>query len=137
MRRALDPTMERARHVIPGYEPGSGTQGAFKIAPFGDQLRIVASDGRDWDEAGLPRPAWEHVSVSLERRTPTWKEMEWVRDQFWEPEECVMQLSVPRAQHINHHPYCLHLWRPVGVDIPLPPSITVAPTTARVGQPGG
>jgi len=22
---------------------------------------------------------------------------------------------------VNIHPYCLHLWRPVGQDIPLPP----------------
>lgn len=128
MKKALDATMERARYQIPGYEmDGDGLQGAFKIAPFGDRLRIVSSDGRDWDEAGLPHPAWEHVSVSLERRCPTWTEMEWVRDQFWEPDELVVQFSVPRAQHVNHHPFCLHLWKPIGVAIPLPPSITVAP----------
>ena len=83
------------------------------------------SEGED---AGLPLPRWEHVSVSLARRCPTWTEMEWVRDQFWEPHECVVQFSVPRAVHISHHPYCLHMWRPIGIEIPLPPSITVAPT---------
>jgi hypothetical protein len=47
--------------------------------------------------------------------------MEFVRDLFWEPEELVLQLSVPRSLHVDFHPHTLHLWRVVGVEIPLPP----------------
>lgn len=90
MRATLSPSMDRARYVIPGYEP--------------------------------------EFSGPLARRTPTWREMEWVRDQFWEPEELVVQFSVPRSQHISYHDYTLHMWKPIGVELPLPPSITVAPT---------
>ena len=122
--------MQRAR-IIAGplsSEPSSRPHGAFAISgPLAMQLRIVASDGLDWTDAGLPLPAWEHVSVSLARRCPTWAEMEWVREQFWSDDELVIQLSVPRAKHINLHQYTLHLWRPVGVTIPLPPASTVAP----------
>jgi len=132
VRRELDPSMERARHLLPDLDDaGSGPQGAFRIAPFGMRLNIIASDGRDWIEAGLPLPIWEHVSVSLANRTPTWREMEWVRDQFWEPDELVVQFSVPREQHVSWNDFTLHMWKPLGVVIPLPPSITVAPAKAR------
>jgi hypothetical protein len=33
---------------------------------------------------------------------------------------------VPKTDHRNLHPNCLHLWKPVGVEIPRPPSDTVA-----------
>ena len=129
MRSQLHPGVERHRIVSHHYtDPGSGSQGAFSLpGPEGMTLLVVASDGRDWAETGMPFPAWEHVSVSLHRRCPTWREMEWVREQFWNDDETVMQLSVPRADHISLHPYCLHLWRPIGVEIPRPPALTIAP----------
>lgn len=74
---------------------------------------------------------WEHVSISLPRRCPTWAEMCRMKDLFWEPDEAVMQLHPPTDDYVNYHPFCLHLWRPgddaVGA-IPLPPSILVGPT---------
>jgi hypothetical protein len=48
-----------------------------------------------------------------------------VKDLFWEPEDCVMQLHPRRSEYINNHPYVLHLWRPVRDRIPEPPSIYV------------
>jgi len=134
MRRKLSSRVERDRITSGDYgtEPGSGPQGKFYLSgPLGTRLCVVASDARDWDECGLPEPRWEHVSVSTERRCPTWKEMEFVRDCFFEPDETVLQFSVPRAAHLNHHPYCLHLWRPIGIEIPMPPPITVAPKDAE------
>lgn len=80
-------------------------------------LRVVVSDGRDWD----------HISVSLETRCPSWAEMCFVKDLFFEPHEVAMQLHPAKADYVNHHPYCLHLWRPQAKRIPLPPSIFVGP----------
>lgn len=103
-----------------------GMQGAFHI-PFSGglsgtvHLRAIAHDGRDWEQHGFPPPAWEHVSVSLTTRCPTWDELEHVRLLFWGPEETVLQLHVPRTLHVNRHPHCLHLWKPIGFEIPLPP----------------
>jgi hypothetical protein len=98
--------------------------GAFimpsKNAPKGTNLRIIASTGD-------PEVPWEHVSVSLEKRCPTWDEMAYVKDLFWLSSETVMQLHVPQAEHKNLHPFTLHLWRPWHVEIPRPPSFTVAP----------
>jgi hypothetical protein len=81
------------------------------------QMKIVFSNGLDW----------EHVSVSVIDRCPTWEEMEEVTRRFWAPEDTVMQLHVPVADHKNCHPYFLHLWRPMTAAIPRPPSIMVAP----------
>lgn len=74
-------------------------------------LRVVASDGLGWD----------HVSVSLPTRTPTWAEMELVRKLFFRDDEVVLQFGVPLSNHINIHNFCLHWWRPQGVEIQLPP----------------
>jgi hypothetical protein len=70
---------------------------------------------------------WEHVSVSHPDRCPTWDEMSDIKRRFWETTDAVMQLHVPEEHHKNFHPYCLHLWRPLSLMIPLPPSVMVAP----------
>lgn len=86
-------------------------------------LRVIATDGVGVDagEGG----GWEHVSVSLPDRCPTWDEMCYVKSLFWDVEDCVLQFHPPESRYVNNHPYCLHLWRPTGVDIPTPPTITV------------
>jgi hypothetical protein len=91
-------------------QPESG--GYFKV----DRLHIIAS----WDLG------WDHVSVSLNDRCPTWDEMEKVKRLFFRDHETAFQLHVPTQEHINIHPYCLHLWRPHGVAIPRPPQAMVA-----------
>lgn len=92
--------------------PRPSEGGAFKLRG----LMVIASWGGGWD----------HVSVSRPDRCPTWEEMERVKRAFFRPEECAMQLHVPPADHINAHPFCLHLWRPHDVLIPLPPKWMVA-----------
>ena len=64
---------------------------------------------------------WDHVSVSLIDRCPTWKEMCMVKDLFFEPEEIVIQYHPPKSVYINNFPFVLHLWRQQGVEIQLPP----------------
>jgi hypothetical protein len=87
------------------------------------QMKVIFSNGG----------GWEHVSVSVIDRCPTWEEMEDVKRRFWEDSDTVMQLHVPVKDHRNCHPYCLHLWRPTnGQEIPRPPGIFVAPETATV-----
>jgi hypothetical protein len=76
---------------------------------------VIASDG-----AG-----WEHVSVSRKDRCPTWEEMCQIKDTFWDDEDVVMQFHVPAKDHVNNHPYCLHLWRPKGTNVLRPDSIMV------------
>lgn len=79
-------------------------------------LRVIASNGDGWD----------HVSVSLAHRCPTWEELEFVKRFFFKPDEVAMQLHLPPSDHISLHPHCLHIWRPHDVMIPLPPKEMVA-----------
>jgi hypothetical protein len=91
-----------------------GNNGVFhismKFSHLSANLRIIASDGNLWD----------HVSVSTPNRCPTWKEMNYVKDLFWDPEDCVVQFHPPKSNYVNNHPYTLHLWRPQTFEIMLP-----------------
>lgn len=78
-------------------------------------VKVIAATGIGWD----------HVSVSKRKSCPTWEEMNYIKDLFFEEDEVVMQLHVAKTSHINLHEYCLHLWRPQEENIPLPPEIMV------------
>lgn len=96
-----------------GSSRSDGNNGVF-IVPYGNEfgdLRVIISDGMGWD----------HASVSTETRCPTWEEMSYIKNLFFEDEETVMQLHPPKSQYINQHEYCLHLWSKHGYEIPLPP----------------
>jgi len=99
-------------------DPSFGNNGAFELklnTPGRPRLFAIASDG-----AG-----WEHVSVSTPFRCPTWEEMCWIKDQFWGPEDCVVQFHPPRSEYVNVHQFCLHLWRPTTGEIVTPPALLV------------
>lgn len=104
--------------------------GAFALpSPVdGEPLRCMVSAG---DPAG-GKYGWDHVSVSRAERCPWWEEMDFIARTFFRQTEAAMQLHVPPSDHVNYHPYCLHLWRPTGLKkIPLPPSIMVGPDSAK------
>lgn len=86
------------------------------------RLVIVASDGL----------GWEHVSVSVRDgkrvRTPVWDEMAHVKDVFWDDEDVVVQFHPRRSEYVNCHENVLHLWRPVGIELPTPDPILVGPS---------
>lgn len=94
--------------------------GVYIFPCLGQTLRAIACEAAP--DLGVD---WEHVSVSLSSRCPTWEEMCAVKDIFWEPEDTVMQLHPPRSQYINCHPHVLHLWRPASEKIPMPPRFAV------------
>ena len=68
---------------------------------------------------------WEHVSVSLPTRTPTWEEMCKVKDLFWNEDQVVIQFHPKKKDYVNNHSFCLHLWRDATQEIKTPPSILV------------
>jgi hypothetical protein len=118
--------VERGRDQTPDfYTARNDKRGRFFVKYEGKRFCIIASDGSDWEVLGLDPPAFEHVSVSMPGRCPKWTEMCEVKDWFWGPEEVVVQYHPPRSQYVNRHPNCLHLWKPIGVEVPLPPSVTV------------
>lgn len=64
---------------------------------------------------------WEHVSISKRGCTPSWDEMCFFKDLFWKEDETVVQFHPGRSSYVNMHKHCLHLWRPIDREIPLPP----------------
>ena len=55
---------------------------------------------------------WNHVSVSLKGRDPTWMEMCFIKDLFFEPEDVCIQFHPKKSEYINLHKHCLHIWQP-------------------------
>lgn len=99
---------------------GDEGNGCFKVFVGGRSFFVIASDGGGWD----------HVSVTpcnKKRQTcPTWEEMCAIKDMFFEPEEEAVQYHPAKSQYVNHHPYCLHIWRPNdGREIVVPPTVCV------------
>ena len=92
--------------------------GVFYIKRGGAQFIIIASNGS-------AETAWEHVSARVVEwkgeRSPTWSEMCWLKDLFWDEEECVVQYHPPRSEYVNNHPFALHLWSPINAGLPRPP----------------
>lgn len=70
---------------------------------------------------------WEHVSVCPYKSTkiPSWEDMCKIKDIFWNEDECVVQYHPPKSEYVNNMSNCLHLWRPIDVEMPMPPSIFV------------
>lgn len=101
----------RITQGVMGSDASYGNNGVFQISRESGTLNIIASDGM----------GWEHVSVSLEDRTPTWDEMCFIKDLFWNVDETVIQYHPKKSEYINKHPFCLHLWKRVDSDYELPP----------------
>jgi len=94
-----------------------GNNGGFILPGPMRTLHAIASDGI----------GWEHVSVSAEHSCPTWEEMSWAKNLFWDHEDCVVQYHPPESDYVNFHPHCLHLWRPTDVRMPRPPAFAIGP----------
>jgi len=106
----------------PVLPPGSGNNGCFRISLYNKPntyLFVIASDGL----------GWEHVSIVYinngKPQLPSWTMMCKIKDMFWSEDDLVVQYHPPKSQYVNNHEHCLHLWKPVGVEIPLPPAVLV------------
>lgn len=105
-----------------------GNNGCFKVPHpkiDGYYFSCLSSSGN----------GWEHVSVVIAsnrrkvERCPTWEEMCFIKELFWEDTEPVVQIHPPKAHHVNNHAYCLHMWRSTDKEMPLP-------SPYMVGMPG-
>lgn len=110
LKKTLDSVLGNGNAIIWG---GDGVSGI--ICSKAGNIGFIAS----WGEG------WEHVSISLKKRCPTWEEMCFFKDIFWNDNECVIQYHPPRKNYVNCHKYCLHLWRPINEQVPMPPKILV------------
>ncbi len=119
--------LEKHRCVVAGpyvnemhvSDSSYGFNGLFRFMLKGFMIRCIASDGM----------GWEHVSVTIEgdARPPKWHIMCAVKELFWDDEAWVVQFHPAKSEYVNHHPGCLHLWRPTDKKMPTPDSIMVGP----------
>lgn len=93
-----------------GSDESYGNNGQFLFKRKNKKLFVQVSDGAGWD----------HVSVSLKHRCPTWDEMCWIKDLFFDDEETVVQFHPRKSDYINNNPYTLHLWKNQRFDYQLP-----------------
>lgn len=103
----------RRKHPTLPDSEGQSDYGYFEV----DGLCVIASSGMGWD----------HVSVSLPDRIPSWEQMKLVRDLFFFESETVLQIHPPKTLEVNYCPYCLHLWRKQDFNMPLPPIDLIEP----------
>jgi len=98
-----------------GSNESFGNNGAFWVKTKKHVFTVIASD----------QMGWEHVSVSLPARCPTWEEMCFIKSLFWDEDDCVIQYHPRKSDYVNNHSYCLHLWRPTKELLPVPPSFMI------------
>ncbi len=102
-----------------GSDISDGNNGLFLFGNNRTLFYIIASDGE----------GWEHVSVHCvtdgKDRTPTWAEMCKIKHMFWHKEACVIQYHPCEEEYVNVHKHTLHLWRPIGIELPKPPKIMI------------
>jgi hypothetical protein len=122
---------ESARvHVAPEWTTNNGMYQLPSPEP-GWSLCLICSDGLDDDAIG-ELAFWEHVSVHARTpghvpklRTPTWKEMNWIKSICWDDDDVVVQFHPRKSDYVNNHPHVLHLWRWTKGEFPTPPKSAV------------
>jgi hypothetical protein len=118
----FDQWRNRSPAIIKHYgDAGDDSCGVFNMPVGNELIGIIASTGEGWD----------HVSASLPHRCPTWEEMSAIKRAFFRRDEWAYELHPPESENLSLHQYCLHLWRCQYQDMALPPSIMVAPKSAR------
>ena len=94
-----------------GSGPEDGVTGVYRVNCKSRTLTVLVTEGFGWD----------HVSVSLPDRCPTWEEMAFIKDLFFCDDEVVVQYHPRKREYIENHRFCLHLWRWQGGEFPTPP----------------
>lgn len=121
------PEIYRMKIGAMGSDASYGNHGVF-IVPVEEvedgvkYYQVIASCGM----------GWEHVSVILvdEKKhpsniMPSWEDMCFLKEMFWGDNDCVVQYHPPKSEYVNNHKFCLHLWRPTKMILPMPDSILV------------
>jgi hypothetical protein len=136
VREKLHDLLEKGRIKDGPFATAHGDRFGVFALRFGAsdcRLHVIYSDGADWSEIGLAGPAFEHASVTVrgQKRCPTWEEMCFVKSLIWGDTEWVLQYHPPAKDNVSVHDFCLHLWRPIGVEIPTPDPLTIGPRTVK------
>lgn len=53
---------------------------------------------------------WLHTSYSRKNRTPTYEDTVLIKENFIGKDQKAIMVFPKESEHVNIHPYCLHLW---------------------------
>ena len=114
---ALDPIPE---NLLPKFlPPGWKHQQIGKTTPLlyssTKGLKVLVSCLLEED-----KEFWLHVSFSHRHRLPTYEEVKTVKRIFIGDDRVALQVFPKATEHVNVHPYCLHLWCCVSNDRRIP-----------------
>lgn len=82
------------------------------------------TDGEAWHIAGDLQVIWSvsmeadgqywlHVSARAKKRIPTYQELTRIKTLFIGDDRIAYHIFAPANEHVNIHPYVLHLWAPL------------------------
>jgi hypothetical protein len=64
---------------------------------------------------GDPKTPWLHASIAKRDEMPTYQDLVALHYGVWGDKGWAYQVFAPQSDHVNIHPYALHLWgRPDG-----------------------
>lgn len=128
MKEKFPEIVENCRKRIAGrWSSEYGDKGGYFIVPYPYNpnlkkqrndvtLSVLVGSGDGWDHISI------HVELNGEKkRCPTWEEMSFIKDLFFEDNEWTVQYHPAKSNHINLHPYVLHIWKPIDKELPVPP----------------
>lgn len=87
-----------------GFRVDLDTDDGYRVVR-GDGLYVIVSEAKEMDGRW-----WRHVSFSFPDRLPTWADARLVKDTFIGEGRKAIQVFPPASEHVNIHPYCLHLF---------------------------
>lgn len=108
------PLSEHVRRVYP--------DGWSIVQRWGDGFALVERSGLSVLVTTAPYEdrEWMHVSLSRRDRIPSYDDMKYVKEVVIGNDRWAAQLFPPASEHVNIHPFCLHLWVPLGGPLPWP-----------------
>jgi hypothetical protein len=94
-----------------------GFNGHFLVPLDGELWQVIISDGM----------GWRHLSITnaQKKMLPPYNVMCRVKACFFGDDAWVVQFHVPPEEHIDDHPYCLHLWQYLDGEMPHPNVVLV------------
>lgn len=103
MRNLLYLNKYRMPNPITG-KMGDEHNGIFQLRLEGSSLwfTVVATDNNGWD----------HVSIFTSERCPHFKELEQIKQLFFQAPKLAVPMYFFLDEHIDMHPNYLHLWGP-------------------------
>lgn len=97
---------------VPGWKVVDETANGRTFVNPKIKMVVIASVAQEADGK-----RWLHVSCSLRNRLPSWSELRMVKDTFVGKDRTAIQVLPPESQHVNIHPFYLHLWSCLDGDV--------------------